>query len=520
MKKGTLKNLTQAHGWLGMIISGLLFLIFFAGAISLFRQEIYQWSVQPTHTPVVGPMLSVTEIIPIATEGRNFNPKEHLSIIPPSHELPYYKVYVDIINQEGEESLDKLLIDPVSGKIVAHIDSYFLADFIYLLHYRLNIPYGGYILGIVTLFFFFLLLSGAVIHAKKLVNNFFQYRTDKNKRSQMLDMHNVVGSISLPFTLMYALTGLIFNLVIIYQISFALVLYKGDQTALLADAGYHDPHPPWTDKAQNFDNIERLLQQVTDEYQQGPYVVRLYNHGDESAVLHFIGKVPGYLSQRYETAIRLKDESVIFKTDMHQNNKFRQGLNFMSELHFGGYAGLDLRFIYFLLSIGVCALIITGNLLWLEKREKKHQQYQLSSNLLGHMTLISTLGLTLATSAAFVAERWLPATLVSREDWMVYTFVLTLALSALLSPLFSRNKLMPLLLNASAILLVFVVFSDWWLHGENLRLLWQQGHITAFAVEVGIMLMAIICALTARYLKTRASTSQQQTAAHALAEQL
>lgn len=40
MNKDFLKRLTEAHSWLGLIISGLLFVIFFAGSISLFRHEI------------------------------------------------------------------------------------------------------------------------------------------------------------------------------------------------------------------------------------------------------------------------------------------------------------------------------------------------------------------------------------------------------------------------------------------------------------------------------------------------
>ncbi len=44
MNKEFLKGITEAHSWLGLIISGLLFVVFFAGAIALFRAEITQWS--------------------------------------------------------------------------------------------------------------------------------------------------------------------------------------------------------------------------------------------------------------------------------------------------------------------------------------------------------------------------------------------------------------------------------------------------------------------------------------------
>ena len=42
------------------------------------------------------------------------------------------------------------------------------------------------------------------------------------------------------------------------------------------------------------------------------------------------------------------------------------GLYTLSRLHFGKNAGFDWRILYALLGFGVCGLIITGNLLWLQ----------------------------------------------------------------------------------------------------------------------------------------------------------
>ena len=47
LSKAFLKRITDAHSWLGLIISGLLFVVFFCGSIALYRAEINEWAVQP-----------------------------------------------------------------------------------------------------------------------------------------------------------------------------------------------------------------------------------------------------------------------------------------------------------------------------------------------------------------------------------------------------------------------------------------------------------------------------------------
>ncbi|MGB6136022.1 MAG: PepSY-associated TM helix domain-containing protein, partial [Shewanella sp.] len=44
-----IKNLVEAHSWLGLIISPLLFIVFWAGAITLFHDEVAQWAITPHH---------------------------------------------------------------------------------------------------------------------------------------------------------------------------------------------------------------------------------------------------------------------------------------------------------------------------------------------------------------------------------------------------------------------------------------------------------------------------------------
>lgn len=497
MNKQFLKHLTQAHSWLGLIISGLLFIVFFMGSISLFRSEIYLWSVLPHHTPAQGEVLSPSEIMKLAIKDRPFNAKEHLTLVSPTAEMPFYKVYVDIIlPEDATTDIDyvSLLMDPVSGEIVAHVDDFYLADFIYQLHYNLNIPNGGYIIGFVTLFFFFALVSGIFIHARKLFRQFFLYRTNEGKRDQLLTMHNVIGVMTLPFTLMYAITGLIFNLVIIYQIAFALVLYKGDQQALLVDAGYTQQMPEWLDKPLDTSaEVDALVAQYVESFGQPPRVLRAYNYGDSSALLHMIGNESGKFVSPVEQVFALDDGETLFSTTPESPNSMTTGRIVLSTLHFGDYAGMDLRLIYLLLGMGVCVLIVSGNLVWVEKRMQQRKSSPKSIALVNSMTLGSTMGVILATAMAFLFERILPLGVAGRDESMMASFVASLGLYLLLAWFVSdKRKLLFISLIATACILLTTILADWVLFHEQIVMALNAGFLAVAGVQIGLAITVIL----------------------------
>lgn len=499
MNKQTLKNLTHAHGWLGIIISGFLFLIFLAGSITLFKDDIHVWEIQPHFSPNFtadfnaekSDYLPVSKIMEIAIAGRDFNAKEHLTVIPPLEEIPYYRVYVDL-NQpyKGEDHIG-LLIDPYTGEIMGEVENFFLSDFFYHLHYDLNAPYGMYFLGVVTLLFFIMLLSGITIHLKNIIKRFFQYRAGDHTRSRMLDIHSAVGTISIPFTLMYAITGLIFNMTIVYQIAFAVILYKGDQTKLLEDAGVYTLAPKWQDTPIDYKNIDLIIEKTNQKYGEKPWLFRMYNYGDKSAVLHMMGNEKNGFEQRFEIAYNLNDESIALQDGSPDQNAVGRGINVMASLHFANFAGLDLRIIYFVLSVFVCALIVTGNLLWLEKRYKNKQYSARSVNVLSHLTLVSTVGLVFASSVAFLLARVLDVEFSERASWVIYGFIITLFSSSAMAFILTPRRMLIGLLAVSAAVLFTVVLLDFTLYADYLSALWQQNMHFVFAVDAGLLFVAL-----------------------------
>lgn len=314
-------------------------------------------------------------------------------------------------------------------------------------------------------------------------------------------MHNVVGVMSLPYTLMYALSGLIFNLAIIYQITFAVVLYKGDQQALLDDAGYQAVEPQWLDKPWKTPDIDRLYQQVKQRYGYPAEFVRIYNYGDQGAVLQMFGNSELSLTKEYEVAYNLNDNSILLVKDAQNPNSLVKGLHVLATLHFGHYAGFDLRILYFVLAMGVCALIISGNLLWIEKRSRLRNQSAQTLRFISHFTLWSTGGVILATAVAFLVERLLPASWADRSDHMVVSFIMSLVVVALSLVInHDKKRFLAWLLILSSCILVAVIAADWLLFAEQILVLTQQGVMVVVATEIVLLIVAFVLLLTGKKL--------------------
>ncbi|ACJ30798.1 PepSY-associated TM helix [Shewanella piezotolerans WP3] len=489
-----IKNLTESHSWIGVIISPLLFLIFWAGAVTLFYEEVKQWAVLPQFPVAVQQQeLPLQEIVESKLAQHDFDYKEHLMVQMPSEHDPYYKVYLDLVREEGKEDehgeVVSLLIDPNTGVSVADKEDFFLGDFLYQLHYNLNLPGGTYLVGIISLFFLFALVSGIFIHAKKLFKHFFLYRHDKNRRDKLLDLHNVVGVMTLPFTLMYAISGLVFNLAIIYQIAFVVFIYQGDQDTLFKDAGFTLFDEPQIEKTIDMSGAYQIIDEVRARDDFHLRNVIFYNYGDEAAIIQLRGNDLVNFSQKDEFFYRVKTGELLNKTDISNYNVFRKGREIIATLHFGDFAGVDVRVLYFILSLAICAMIVIGNMLWLDKRALQQNASQRSISIIRGLTLGGCGGLVLATAVAFFIERVLPAAMLNRADWLVYGFVGSLLLAMVLAYIVDdKKRYLAQMILATVVILAVTLVADWILFGAQLTQLWQSGFQSVLAVEVGLLL--------------------------------
>ena len=82
-------------------------------------------------------------------------------------------------------------------------------------------------MGIVSLLYGMALLSGLVIHLPKLFGDLFALRPGRNLKQLWQDAHNVIGVLSLPFHLMFAVTGALLCLVFVQMALLNPLIYDG-----------------------------------------------------------------------------------------------------------------------------------------------------------------------------------------------------------------------------------------------------------------------------------------------------
>jgi len=493
-KNSGIKNLIEAHSWLGVIISVALFIVFWAGSITLFYPEIQRWAQTP-HFPLERQAedMPIGEIVERKVKEYKFNNEEHLTVLLAGEERTYHRFYIDLLPEAGEEGPERvatLLVDPKSGETLADIEDFYLADFLFKLHYDLRLPGGAYLVGLVTLVFLVLVFTGVYIHARKLVNNFFLYRGE-SRRNKLLDMHNVVGVMSLPFGLMYAISGLILNLAIVYQIAFAVFLYDGDRKALLEDAGYTTITEKPAGKPMDMSAAYAQIAALEARNGYPVELLRFYNYGDENAVVRILGSDPEHFAQHFEQFYRLRDGKVLSEMSAGQQNAMRKGRDVIMTLHFGNFAGVDLRILYFLLGLAVAGMILVGNLLWLDKRTLQKNVGPRGITLVANLTLGGCAGVVVATAAAFLAERVMPLGLEARGDWLARLFAIALGLSAILAfAIPNKRQFLRTALWITSALLVLTVVADWGLFASDMGKLWPAviGVETALLIAAGASL--------------------------------
>ncbi len=498
----TYKNLIEAHSWLGLSISVVLFLVFWAGSISLFRSEINQWASLP-HAPIDkrATNITVNDIITDVLSRHEVDVKKPLSVFLPNEDRPYYWVIFDKVKTDPQQrTRTRLKINAKTGEVMPVNNAFRLADFIYLLHRDLNLDeFGEYLIGAVTLVFLFGLFSGVFIHAKRLVVNFFSYRIGQ-KRAQFFDLHTIVGVMSLPFTLMYAITGLMFNLAVVYQMVFVVFFYQGDEHAYKRDA-----RPP-SFKAEPLSGMTQDMTQVAPLIAKsetlGPVrMVRFYNYGDQAAVMQISGAQHGHFAQRYQRYIKVNDGSILAQSDYGNFNSLQKGRAVMRTLHFGDFATVNLRMVYFVLGIAVAVMIAAGNLLWAEKRQQARQASQKVTRFFSNLTLGWCGGLILATAIGFLLERTLPTSWSGRGDNLVIALLMIFTIVALSAWQFTNKRhFISSILYLTAAVLFMTVVCDWLLFADVLMFLARSGSASVLAVNIALMISSIVCFFTARRL--------------------
>lgn len=520
----------HTHTISGIFIAALLYVIFFAGSFSFFKDDISAWQkgksavarkVKPEYNYLLDSLSKHYNL-----RGRNFDfyiqrqgngTYVNLSTSQDSTiSKPKPKTEGKRRGRGRRDDGDSayFLYNFTDKKPGSYAEGYDMGEFLYRLHFlaqlnqipiNIGTPFGYLLAGIVAFLFLFALITGLLLHWDKIKSNFFVFRPWSKWKTVWTDMHTALGVIGFPFQLLFAVTGVILIVNFVLLAPFSDLVYEGDLDKLYEDLQYNrTTKVDYTYKPMqaSFD-MDALVGKWQNEWKNSKLSgIYIRNYGDESMQViieakpdpkeNFAGS--GYVKIDVGTGKTLE-----LKSPDKDVSYIDQVKSLVYHLHFGDFGGKPLRIIFFVLGLMGCVVIISGIMIWLVARDKVSTlAYKRRFNFwASNVFLASCLSMLPVTAFTFIMLK----TLSHVDQSVIYNvyFYSWLALGVYFIirkdlPLMNRQTL---LLSAALCLGVPVangVATGLWMWNT-----FQQGAFDIFFVDALFLLLSAACAFS--YLK-------------------
>lgn len=344
------------HAWLGFKLSIVMFVICVSGSIATISHEI-DW--------LITPMLRVeasNEAVQWGIMQKNFAntyPSARLSYI----QAPLYPNFASIgLMFREDNKLRRVFFDPYTGEIIGDLPWQASVQRVMRdLHRFLLFP-NNKALYFVTLFAFILTISavtGLLIY-KKWWKGFFKLRLNRGRRILFGDLHRLIGAWSLWFLLAIGITGMWYFVeramsdsgVRVYSGLPSVVNNTNSNqiitiTKALETVGSFLPDLR-IEMISMADNSGKTVQ---------PYIVS----GQRDAIL--------VRARSNQVVVNPFDGNVIDVRRTEDASLVARWSDTADPLHFGNFAGLWVKLLWFLFGILIAAMTLTGSWMWLRRSQ-------------------------------------------------------------------------------------------------------------------------------------------------------
>jgi uncharacterized iron-regulated membrane protein len=412
------------HTWMGVVLGGVLFAIFFMGTLSVFDREIDRWMMPGTRLPAAPAAISIDRQVRPLIEQLGAADKQW-SVSLPSERTPTLLVRYE----DADGNNVSRHVDPSSGALIADQGTLGGTGFIFPFHFRLHLSWldlGLWLVGLAGMAMMLLLVTGVIIH-RRIFRDFFTFRAHKPLQRSSLDLHNLAGVLGLPFHFTMAFSGLVifFSLYLPWTWKAA---YQGDNAAFSADVfgNYRRPALKAPGSVGSIDAMRLAAERRWGDGSRASFV-RVANPADAASTVE--------VRRSGSKDVSLSRERVYFDgasgqvLSTYDSPPIARVQRFISGIHFTQFDDWALRWLYFLGGASGCVLIATGLLVWLASRRKQHEREgRAGVRLVEAMAVAAVPGIMVATLAFFIANRCLPAAAslagegrADLEMWVFYT---------------------------------------------------------------------------------------------------
>ena len=354
MDKITKQNALNAHTWVGVFLSVLLFLVCLSGTIAVFHFEFERWE-QPHITEMENVSPEVVEKAMDSFLSRHTEESHHLFVVFPTSDIPRLVVENDHVAYFADDEGNLIEKESVSF-------TQMLVD----LHLYLNLPHswGMILVSALGAVICTLVITGIIAH-KRITKDAFKLRRGGNGQQAQIDLHNRFGLWASPFHLVIGITGTYFGLAGIILIVIATLNYGGDRDAVVDQIFTPDPvlvpqeGKPAIGKA--FAQMETLAPE------KSPIFLTVHEVGEPEQFIEIYAKAPNRMI--YAEGYRFDTAGNYIGVAGYENGEWgKQLLWSMYRLHFGDFAGLVSKWLYFVLGVMLTMLCVSGMEIWLSKK--------------------------------------------------------------------------------------------------------------------------------------------------------
>ncbi len=416
----------DVHSWIG-ILGGLIFFICcFSGGLALFEEELTAWESPASR---------------VAAEPADFLPVDELyrrsaAALPPAELGIYLRLPTDwhpTLQARAllPDDVRHLHLDPINGQAL-DVPTETAFAFLTHLHTDLHLPrpWGRYLVGLIGIFMLATLIAGVFSHIK-VAREAFAMRSGKTIRLTLSDLHKQLGLWGLAFGAMIAFTGAIIGLLGLVAPFMVLSAFGGDvERATLAYSGPNIEAAGAPAEMRSLDAVIEEFEQRFPDHQVDSLLVRSYGDRNAEVGVNLV-PAPWTMLVGSEThRVSLVDGTAIHTTAFTDRGIGMRVWGMVTPLHYGLFGGMSLKLFYFVLGALLSIGIVTGSMMWLEKRQEwggADAPEPVRYRRLARFTLGVCAGLVVASIAAITAGRLIDAH-QGETFWAAWTLSILLSL--------------------------------------------------------------------------------------------
>lgn len=498
MRAEIIRTYKSVHTWTGIVCGFVLFIAFYAGALTMFEETLSRWSSPPTR-PALSPLDRSPQLIASTLASRPDARKEFTLHLREDEQVPARITWTRGRGDRQPWTAD--YADDGALRIEQAKPSG-MAQFIDHIHRTGGLPGNAevteFIMGLVSLAYAVALVSGTIVLLPSLVKDFFALRVGKNLKRMWLDAHNVIGIASLPFHIVIAVSAMVFGLHDqIYDLQ-EKVVYNGNMAQIMKASSPNNAVKPDKRPAPMLPPQELLarVRQFAPDFE--PVSMQYRAPGTGGATVRVAGNDPRYMIRREGFLLISPVSGEIVDTTYFPGtqNTWTAPVSAAFALHFGTFGGEPVRWMYFVMGLGGALLFYTGNLLWIETRRKNARGggpvlQRRAAHWLAAATVGVCVGCVAALSAVIAAVKLAPG------DWhmtVYYTvFVLCCGWAFWRGAAKAGSELLYFAAAATLLIPASTLWQGW--NGAG----WQHSS----GIDIGAVCGAVVLAMLARAARRR-----------------